>query len=247
MEENRLQQSLQQVFGGAEAYGQAGQELIGRTNAKLSLLAHITYFDRSPNVSQIRVFTERASMIMVRRNWTWRRAWENDKLRRAQNDWTVRMNHNDDDSGVRIGGNSSKNHPKTSDFWREHVYACLLRSLLEMEHAYDMFGRVVAVVNTNAENAYLDRLAAFARANLTRRVTLQIRSTPTAGAELRLRRPWAAFNISWQHRAHMRERLEAFDWFMYTEEDNLGNAPGSEQRLQPNNLLNDLTESDFGD
>ena len=80
-------------------------------------------------------------------------------------------------------------YAKTSRVWRDLVFDCLLRSLLEMEARYsalyDMLDSVDAVVDTNSDNAYLSRLHAFARAKAlpARDARLSVRKSvaPEAG------------------------------------------------------------------
>ena len=83
-----------------------------------------------------------------------------------------------------------------------------------MDAHYHVFQRVDVVVDTNADNVYLDRLREFARVNLTRRVRLRVHATDVMDRS----QPWAPLNLSWQHRSDMASRLEEYDWFMYTEE-----------------------------
>lgn len=114
---------------------------------------------------------------------------------------------------------------KAIRWWRDHVYHCLQASLVEMDANYTMFGSVHAIINVNADNEYAEQLPRFAIASLTaRRVRIEVRP-------MRINSPWAAHNLSWAHRAHMAERLDQYDWFLYTEEDTLVPATALWQML----------------
>ena len=127
-----------------------------------SLLVHLTFYDRAPGTD----------------------AWE----RRRQNLTVARQAHANDPtqltdawSGWPFPWDTSANHVLKSDWsWREHIFGCLQASLSEMEARYTMFTMVQAVVDVNAENEFVDRLRAFAAANLTHRVRLEVRRASSA-------------------------------------------------------------------
>ena len=181
-----------------------------------SLLVHLTFYDRAPGTD----------------------AWE----RRRQNLTVARQAHANDPtqltdawSGWPFPWDTSANHVLKSDWsWREHIFGCLQASLSEMEARYTMFTMVQAVVDVNAENEFVDRLRAFAAANLTHRVRLEVRRASSASqiGDRPLMKLDAPFDLSWVHRDDMERRLSDYDWFMYAEEDTLVPAAAMQEAIR---------------
>ena len=170
----------------------------------LSLLAHVTYFDRSDASHIPQLLRAKAKHL----------AWTNDTTI-LHDEWTGWPNPREANKGLR----------KTDKQWRDHIFEALLRSLVEMEARYfDIFSRVHTVVDVNAGNGYTERLRAFARERL-RRMTLEVRPADDP--------PSRAFKLPWKHRASMEAQLESFDWFLYKEDDILvpGQAMRTQVRL----------------
>lgn len=149
------------------------------------LLAHITFFDRS----NAQIF---------------------EQLRRLQRTGAVRdfSAGADEHTGWPVPHNETL--LKTGRVWREHVFECLLASLLEFDRRYsELFSRVDVVVDCNTKNGFLDQLRTFGQRNLTF-VNLEVRVHVVDVPRL-------AFRLAWMHREHMERALEQYDWFLYAE------------------------------
>ena len=149
------------------------------------LLAHITFFDRS----NAQIF---------------------EQLRRLQRTGAVRdfSAGADEHTGWPVPHNETL--LKTGRVWREHVFECLLASLLEFDRRYsELFSRVDVVVDCNTKNGFLDQLRTFGQRNLTF-VNLEVRVHAVDVPRL-------AFRLAWMHREHMERALEQYDWFLYAE------------------------------
>ena len=103
---------------------------------------------------------------------------------------------------------------KDSQQWRDHVYEGVLKVISAINN-YDksMFHEIMVVVNMNMENTYDKKLLEdVAKMDLEEGVVVKIdKSIP----------PHHPFYLTTVHRKQIEECVEDYDWFLYTEDDNL--------------------------
>jgi len=98
---------------------------------------------------------------------------------------------------------------KNSQQWRDHVYQGVLKVITTMNN-YSMFEHIDVVVNMNPENTY-DTSLPHDTTHLTN-INIKIDKT---------RPPHHPYFLTTVHRNQMKENLQNYDWFLYTEDDNL--------------------------
>ena len=113
----------------------------------------------------------------------------------------------------KIKNRSSDLFDKETQQWRDHVYEGVLK-VISVISQYDksMFHKILIVVNMNNENTYGDQLIKDVVDMSLKNVIVKIdKCVP----------PKHPFYLTTVHRKQMREQIEEYDWFLYTEDDNL--------------------------
>ena len=102
---------------------------------------------------------------------------------------------------------------KDSQQWRDHVYEGVLKVISAINN-YDksMFHEIMVVINMNMENTYDKKLLEdVAKMGLVGVVVKIDKSIP----------PHHPFYLTTVHRKQIEDCVEDYDWFLYTEDDNL--------------------------